>query len=415
MATLKILGTVSFDKLWTAVQSHQYRVIVLIGGSRSGKTWAIIQVLILLAYQVSQRITCWRAKRTWAKPTIYRDFIDYLKNTKIYSKKDENKSDLLYNINGGTMEFGGLDDTQKLHGFTQDITWLNEAMEVDKADFDQLEQRTNNLIILDCNPTEEEHWIYNLKKRDDVLFIHSTFKDNAFVPEPIKRKILGYEPTPHNIKQGTADEYNWKVYGLGIAAEREGLIFKAPEIIDEVPTEAKLLGRGLDFGFFPDPVASGRVWLYNGRLVLDEDIYETELNNIIVEGKEEIPSIQGRFNELGVTRRDNIVADSAAKSNINELKTVGFSIEGVKKYPGSVKDGIELMKKYEPFYVTERSVNIQKELKNYTYIKNFATGKFTKEPIDDFNHFLDLVRYVVQTFISQRKIKKPKVRTTRMR
>lgn len=405
MATLKILGTVSFDKLWTAVQSHKYRVVVLIGGSRSGKTWAIIQVLILLAYQVTQRITCWRLKRTWTKPTIYRDFIDYLKSVKIYSKSDENKSDLLYTLNESTMEFGGLDDTQKLHGLTQDITWLNEAMEVSKADFDQLEQRTSNLIILDCNPTEEEHWVYELKKRDDVLFIHSTFKDNAFVPEPVKRKILGYEPTPHNIKQGTADEYNWKVYGLGIAAEREGLIFKAPEIIKDVPPEARLLGRGLDFGFFPDPVASGQVWLYNGRLVLDEDIYETELNNIIIDGKDDIPSIQGRFNELGVTRRDKIVADSAAKSNINELKTVGFNIEGVKKYAGSVKDGIELMKKYEPFYVTERSVNTIKELKNYTYIKNFATGKYTKEPIDDFNHLMDLYRYVVQTFISKKESK----------
>lgn len=408
MATLKILGTVSFEKLWSAIQSHQYRVIVLIGGSRSGKTWAIIQAIIILALQVQQRITCWRLKRTWIKATVYKDFIKYLSSEKVYSPKDENKSELLYKIGDSFIEFGGLDDSQKLHGMTQDIAWLNEAMEATKEDFDQLEQRTSNLIIIDCNPTEEEHWIYDLKSREDVLFIHSTFKDNAFIPVPVRRKILSYEPTPHNIKQKTADEYKWKVYGLGIVAEKEGLIFKQPELIKEVPAEAKLLGRGLDFGFFPDPVASGCVWLYNGRLLFDEDIYETELNNVIIDGKEEIPSIQGRFNELGVSKRDGIVADSAAKSNISELKTAGFNIEGVKKWPGSVKDGIELMKNYEPFYVTERSVNTIKELKNYTYLKNFATGKFTKEPIDDYNHLIDLYRYVVQTFIGKKGMKKPK-------
>ena len=113
--------------------------------------------------------------------------------------------------------------------------------------------------------------------------------------------------------------------------------------------------------------------------------------------------MQGRYNELGVTRRDNIVADSAAKENINSLNKAGFNITPVKKWPGSVKDGIELMKNYEPFYVTERSVNFIKELSNYTYQKNFATGKFTNDPIDDFNHCIDWAGYVVQTFISEKK------------
>lgn len=403
MATLKILGTISFDKLWEAINSHRYRVIVLIGGSRSGKTWAIIQCLILLALQKKRRITSWRLKRTWTKATIYKDFTGYLKSTEIYDKNDHNQSDLTYSLNESTIEFGGLDDAQKLHGLTQDIAHLNEGMEATKNDFDQIEMRTNELIIIDCNPTEEEHWIYELAKRDDVLIIPSTFKDNAFIEEPVRRKILSYEPTEFNIRQGTADEYKWSVYGLGIAAKKEGLIFPNYEIIKDWPEEAKLLGHGLDFGFFPDPVAFGRVGLFNGRLVLDEQLYETKLNNIIIKGREEVPSIQGRLNEIGITRSNKIVADSAAKSNINELQTVGFTIDPVKKYPGSVKDGIELMQNYAPFYITERSVNTIREVKNYTYIKNFATGTFTKEPIDDFNHLIDLYRYVVQTYLSSKK------------
>jgi phage terminase large subunit len=401
MATLKILGTTTFDKLWEAIDSRRYRIIVLKGGSRSGKTWAIIQSLILLGIQKQRRITAWRLKRVWAKATIYYDFISCLKKLNLFEKKSLNISELTYSLYVSTIEFNGLDDPQKLHGLTQDIAWLNEGIEAKKNDLDQLEMRTNELIIIDLNPSQEESWVYDLEKRNDVLVIHSTFKDNAFVEEPVIRKILSYEPIAFNIAQGTADDYKWKVYGLGIAAPKEGLIFPKWELIDEWPEEAKELGNGLDFGFFPDPVALGRVGLFNGRLVLDERLYETELNNIIIPGREELPSIQGRLQELKISKREDIIADSAAKSNISELKSVGYNIIPVQKYPGSVKDGIELMNKYAPFYVTASSVNTVKELKNYMYKKNFATGLFLNEPLDDYNHLLDLYRYVVQTKISK--------------
>lgn len=401
MATLRILGTVTFDKLWEAISSWKYKIIILKGGSRSGKTIAIIQAMLLLLMNKKRRVTAWRKKRVWAKATIYYDTEQYLKNIDLYSKDEHNKSDLIFSINNGSFEFNGLDDAQKLHGLTQDIAWINEAIEATLNDLDQLEMRTNELILLDLNPTEEESWVYDLEKRDDVLIIHSTFRDNAFLPDKVINKILSYELTPFNIKQGTANEYKWKVYGLGVAAEREGLIFPKWEIIDEYPEHAKTLGYGLDFGFFPDPVAFGRGGLFNGRLVLDEMLYETELNNIIIPGREELPSIQSRLQEIGITKRDDIIADSSAKSNINELKSVGYNVTPVVKYNGSVKDGIELMKNYEPFYVTARSVNLIKELKNYMYKKNFATDKFLTEPIDDFNHLIDLFRYIAQTKLNK--------------
>lgn len=414
MATLKITANTTYSMLWDAITSHKYRVIVLKGGSRSGKTWAIIQVLITLSYQKARRITVWRSRRTWTKATVYKDFESYLKNTNIYSKRDHNQSDLHYRLNRSVFEFGGLDDAQKLHGLTSDISWLNEGIEATKDDFDQLEMRTNEIIIIDCNPTEEESWVYDLESRSDVLVLHSTFLDNAFLEEAIRRKILGYEPTEFNIKQKTADPYKWSVYGLGVAARKEGLIFPKWEIIPDFPEDATVLGFGLDFGFFPDPAAFGKVGLYNGRLVLHEMMYENELNNIIIPERPEIPSIQSRLNENGISRRDSIIADSAAKGNIKELKTVGFNIEPVLKYPGSVIDGIELMKNYEPFYVTESSVNAIKELKNYTYIKNLATGKFLKDPIDDFNHLMDLFRYVVQMKLNKPRFKKPRARNIKL-
>jgi phage terminase large subunit len=403
MGTLEIDCTETFEKLWDAIESKRYKVIILKGGSRSGKTIAIIQALIFIVQKRGLRATVWRKRRVWAKSTVYYDTEQYLKKAELYDAGAHNKSDLTFQIGDGTLEFNGLDDAQKLHGLTQDIAWLNEGIEATLNDLDQLEMRTNELILIDLNPTEEESWVYDLENRNDVLMIHSTFRDNAFLPDTVIRKILSYEPTAFNIQQGTANEYKWKVYGLGVAAKREGLVFPRWELIDEYPTESKTLGYGLDFGFFPDPAALGRAGLLNGRLVLDEMLYETELNNIIIPGREELPSIEGRLVELGISKRDDIIADSAAKSNISELKGVGYSIIPVAKYAGSVKDGIELMNHYAPFYVTSRSVNLVRELKNYMYKKNFATDKFLKEPIDDYNHLLDLFRYIAQTKIANKK------------
>jgi phage terminase large subunit len=405
MENLRIQGTVTSGKLCRAINEGKYKIIILKGGSRSGKTIAIIQALasILHNSNTRRRVTVWRKKRVWAKSTVYHDTEQYLKSIGLYDKNCHNKSDLIFQIKDGTLEFNGLDDAQKLHGLTQDIAWLNEGIEATLNDLDQLEMRTNELILIDFNPTEEESWAYDLEKRDDVLMLHSTFRDNAFLPDTVIRKILSYEPTAFNIQQGTANEYKWKVYGLGVAAEREGLVFPRWELIDEYPPEAKTLGYGLDFGFFPDPTALGRAGLLNGRLVLDEMLYETELNNIIIPGREDLPSIEGRLQELGISKGEGIIADSAAKANISELRSVGYSITPVAKYAGSVIDGIELMHHYEPFYVTTRSVNLVRELKNYMHKKNFATGKFLKEPIDDYNHLIDLFRYIVQTKIANKK------------
>lgn len=396
----KLKASEVFKTLYDAYRSRKYRVIVLQGGSRSGKTYAIMQLLIILALENPIRISAWRLKRSWITPSAYADFKAYLKSINLFNEENLHGTSMTFTFNG-TVEFGGLDDDQRLHGFTQDIAWMNEAIEADKSSFDQLEMRTRDVVILDFNPSEEESWIYELVKRDDVLFIHSTQKDNPFLAESIRKKIRSYEPTPINIQQGTADEYKWKVYGLGLPAKREGIIFPDYKLIPEWDSAARDVGYGLDFGFYPDPVSFARVGLLNGKLLIDELIYENELNNIIIEGSTKV-SIQQRLMENGISRSNEIIADSAAKASISELRSVGYNVKPVQKYPGSIVDGLELMQRYAPFYVTERSVNLIRELKNYTRKKDFASGRFLKEPIDSFNHTIDLVRYVAQTKLAKR-------------
>jgi phage terminase large subunit len=192
------------------------RGIVLEGGSRSSKTWSICQALLLLGTQTPQRFAIARWRRTWIKPTVLDTFKKVFKSVEEWKDEAFNKSELTYQHYGSSYEFYGLDDSQKLHGIETDFFWLNEAIETSKDDFDQLEQRCKGKWILDYNPSTDEHWIYdNVLKRKDVVLIHSTMLDNTFLDQHIRDKINSYKPTPENIATGTADEYKWKVYGLG--------------------------------------------------------------------------------------------------------------------------------------------------------------------------------------------------------
>ena len=381
-----------FLKNWNAILSGKYRYIINEGGARSSKTFSLIQCYLNLAGMDALRLTVWREKRTWTKSSVYNDFIRYIKDIGIYSKANSNETELIYRFGKSTIEFNGMDDYQKLHGLTQDYAWLNEAMEAGKEDFEQIDMRTRKMIFMDYNPTEEVHFIYDLKKLPETYVIKSTVLDNPFIEKSIRKKILDYEPNDLNIARGTADPYKWSVYGLGMPAKREGLIYSY-EMIGEWPRETNFLGYGLDFGFYPDPAACARIGMYDGRLVIDEIMYENNLTYVDVGS--ETGSIETRLREAGV-RNELIIADSAAKTGIRELRIAKFNIVPCRKYAGSVKDGIDLMQNYQPLQITDRSLNTKKELDNYTWKKDVRNDVFLKDPIDDYNHVLDLARYVVQ-------------------
>lgn len=163
------------------------RVRVLEGGSRSGKTYSILQYIILYCQDAQsrgefKRITIARQKLTWLKATVLNDFIDILRQYDIYDDRDFHRSEMRYTLFGCEVAFFGLDEPQKLHGRKQDLFWINEAIEATKDDFDQLEMRTTQFCILDYNPSRTKHWIYDsVLSRDDVAFNHSTVIDNPFV------------------------------------------------------------------------------------------------------------------------------------------------------------------------------------------------------------------------------------------
>ena len=380
------LTTKVFDRLYSAYQSRLFDVFVLEGGSRSSKTFSIIQFWIRYAFinkGTPKRVLVSRRKGTWLTATVLVDFVNALRMYGLYDRKNHNKSigSGVYKLFDTEFWFLGLDDDQKIHGFESDAFWINEAIEAGYDDYAQIMQRCKGFGILDYNPSEEVHWIYDrVLKRATTFYDHSTMLHNPFIAATAKKQILSYEPTDENFTAGTADKRKWMIYGLGQRAKIEGLIFEGYEIIKEIPQWINWRRYGLDFGYTNDVTACSDVGYLDNTIYIDEMFYRTRMLT---------GDIVGEFKNIPKRR---IWSESADPRMIDEIHNAGFDIHATDKPAGSIKAGLDWMKG-KKIFITERSINAKKEFDNYTY-KQDKNGIWLNEPIDAWNHIIDGVRYV---------------------
>ncbi len=358
-------------------EAAKTKIVVNQGSSRSGKTYSILMVLILVKAleQDDGVFTIVRKTMPSLKATAMRDFFEILKNHEMYDEKFHNKTENTYQLNGNLFEFVSLDQPQKKRGAKRTYLFLNEANELNLEDWIQLSIRTEKQIFIDYNPSMEEHWIYDVViPRTDCTFIQSTYKDNLkFLPEEVVKEI-------ENLKN--IDDNYWRVYGLGLPGQIKGLIFDNWDLVDELPEDCKWVVYGMDFGFTNDPTALIKVGMEGGELWLDELIYNRGLTN------QDIAKWMG---ELGLRWVDEVIADNQPKC-IYEIKKEGFNVVATFKGKDSILAGLDIMKRFR-IHITKRSGNLIREFKNYKW-KEDQSGKATNEPIDKFNHGIDAVRYV---------------------
>lgn len=362
-----------------------YRGVVLEGSSRSGKTYASIDFQIMLASQEREKLVINNVRETYNsfKTTLFDDYDKRLTGLGIYSPF-HNKNVTEFKLFNKKINFLGADKIGKTHGMGSDLFFINEALQgIDKAFFDQLEQRCRRMWWLDYNPSAADHWVFDLEKRDDVMFVKSTFLDNPFISKHEKNKILSYDPdNPVNIANGTADDYMWKVYGLGLRASPEGLVFNHVSIIDSLPETYDSEFWGIDFGYTNDPTAVVQVRRAGNNLYAKLHVY-TPIDNAFTLG-EVLKKLDPKANYF---------ADSADPLMIASLRRLGLSVFATSKFPGSIKAGIDIMKRYKLHVV--KDVDAQKEVNNYKW--KMINGISLNEPVDQFNHFWDAFRYAVMS------------------
>ena len=381
--------TKAYYKILDLIKSNpDENVFVIRGGQGASKTVSIIELLIQSLCSATKEATILSSELSKMKRTVIRDYKKICKDWGVLENEfDFNKSESKHEyFNGSYLDFLGADVNDVGKGFRRDILYINEA---DKMDVDTAVQFISraSLTIIDYNP-DSLFW------GDDYInennFITLTFEDNEYLADSEVKSILDYKakgffntdlPTESIFGDGNIkNKYwsnKWRVYGLGLVGNLDGIVFDNWDVIDSVPSGARLVGIGLDFGYTNDPTAAVEVYQYNGKRILNEIIYSTGMLN-------------GDIAKV-LPKNTYIYADSAEPKSIEEIRRAGINIMPVTKGADSIMFGIQTMQTQE-YLITSKSKNVLNEFQKYIWQKD-KRGDTQNKPIDKYNHAIDAIRY----------------------
>lgn len=359
------------------------RIRAAAGGTSAGKTISILQLLIDDAQADKKPTLTSVVSESFPhlKRGAMRDFKNIMMDHKYWKDANWNATDYTYTFESGSrIEFFSADQPSKVRGPRRDRLFINECNNIPYEAFDQLEVRTKEYIYLDWNPTSE-FWFYErlLGDYEDLDFITVTYLDNEALDESIVKSI--------EARKGNSQW--WRVYGLGLLGEVEGRIFTGWKTdLDEIPHEARLVKRGLDFGYSNDPTAIVDIYEYNGGFILDEVLYRKGMTNSDI------------ANHLKALNNQDVlmIADSSEPKSIEELHRYGIYVMGANKGQGSINQGIAFMQS-QRISVTKRSTNLIKEYRGYMWTKDKSTEEIVNKAQDFANHLMDATRYALESYI----------------
>jgi phage terminase large subunit len=349
------------------------RIIAHQGGTSSGKTWSILQALLIRALTRQVQISVCAITLPHLKRGAMRDFKHILVHYGLYNDKYFNKTDITFRLGSSSIEFFSLDDPGKAHGPRRDILFVNEANLIPQSTFQQLVLRTRKTVILDYNPVDTWHWLYEtILTRPDCTLIKSTYKDNRFLSPDTIREIENLQKTDANL---------WRIYGMGEPGQLLNTIYNNWQTVPGFPDTADVF-YGLDFGF-NNPTALVKCHIRDKtELYADELIYQTHLTNT---------ELIDRLKSLKIGR-EPIYADAAEPQRIEEIRRAGFNIKPADK---SVRDGIDRIKRLKVL-ITGQSINLLKEYRSYKWQED-TEQRLTDIPVKFNDHLMDALRYAVHS------------------
>jgi phage terminase large subunit len=367
---MKIQTTSVFETLLNSDK----RINIFQGSSRASKTYNILIYFIYkLLNEENKTLSIVRKTLPALKGSVLRDLKEILIKFDLYDQNNWHSVDGYYQLGSNMIEWFSVDDETKLRGRKRDYLFINEATEVSYDEYIQLMLRTSDLTVMDLNPSLWKSWIYDLEGQPDVNYNITTYKDNPFLSEVQVQEIEKLQYRDPNL---------WRVFGLGQRGLPTKMVFSHQQKYSTLPEGSKLLGFGIDWGY-SDPSTLIQVHKNGESIYCQELLY---LRNVT------IPDFIYKIKDLGINLKEDFICDSANPQAIEELRRQGINAKPVKK--NSILHGIDLIKRSN-FFIHESSINLETELLSYVW-KTDKNGNNLDEPVDDNNHLIDPLRYVLE-------------------
>ena len=386
-------------------------LLVIEGGRGSGKSRGIAQGLILRSLRQRLRIALVRKVADTIRDSIYKETTDVIAEWNLERYFNATVSPLAINVSNGS-EFlcKGLDKAEKIKSIANvDVVVVEETTELTKDDWTTLSlsirgKRRGHSNAVSDNPKQKilifnrqsGHWTENVffdstgnfKKSTNIYHSHTTFQDNKFLDQPFLDDLAQMKEQDYELYQKNA---------LGLPIALSGLVYKNWDV-KEFPEQVGSIYYGLDFGF-NDPIVLLRIGVVSNDIYLDELYYERQRTT---------GDLLKVMPKMGMNPNTAIWADSAEADRIEEMKRAGWYVKGADKGKNSVRDGIDLLKRYR-IHLSPRSLNTRRDFENYIWKED---EKNPDKPMHQYSHGPDALRYPI--WMTQREGGPVKIQATRI-
>jgi len=397
LKNFKISKQLFNDAYLPSLEDYTKRFNIFYGGAGSGKSHFAVQKLVLkyLKYPNRKCLVIRKVSNT-LRDSIFALFKTVLADWQLYPQCEIRETLLTIDLpNGSQIIFKGLDENEKIKSIANiDDILVEECTELTLDDFTQLNLRlrsknVHNQIICMFNPVSKTNWVYNMwfsdevsYNHDNITILHTTFKDNKFLPQDYIDALLEMEITNFTY---------YKIYALGEFATLDKLIFnnwqdKCFDFKEIIKEHSKTIEAvfAVDFGYTNDPTAfiCALIDRTNKNLWVFDEFQEKGLTN---------DEIAKKITDMGY-RKEKIIGDSSEPKSIEELKRNGIDrMTGATKGKDSILNGIQYLQQFN-IIIHSKCNFIIDEFRNYTWQKD-KNGIYFNKPIDKFNHGIDSLRY----------------------
>ena len=372
----------------------QYRAAY--GGRGSGKSQTAALMAAVWGYAEPLRVLCTRELQVSIKDSFHREIKDAIERTSWLAAHYDVGVDYLRGRNGTEFIFRGLrhntSSIKSLAGI--DLTIVEEAEDVPEDSWLALEatvfrQPKSELWAIwnprvDGSPVDKR---FRKSPPDKALIARINYDSNPFFPEGLEalrqREQRRLDPATYaHVWDGEYLENSDAQVFAGkyeIAEFEPGALWDGPYF-------------GLDFGFAQDPTAAVECYIHGDRLYIRREAGRIglELDDTSAYVREAMP----------LMALHNVRADSARPESISYLQRHGLpNIKSVKKWSGSVEDGISFIKSFARVIIHPECRETAREFRLYSYKQDRLTGDIMPKLVDAHNHYIDALRYALEPMV----------------